>query len=84
MSQSYTFQLDVNDDGKTHVTITAHQGNSAERTVELREYSLGCRFPGSDFEMTAQASSAGQMVVIGRNEVPSQSLLQRMGVGRKK
>jgi hypothetical protein len=84
MSQSYEFLLEVNDDGKARVTFTAHQGSLADKPQELREYSIGCKFPGSDFEMTAQASQAGQMFVVGRNEVPSQSLLQRMGVGRKK
>jgi hypothetical protein len=84
MAQTFEFLLEVNDDGRPRVTVTRRQGSMAGKPQEIREYNLGCKFPGDDFEMTAQASPAGVMFVQGRNEQPSASLLQRMGVGRKK
>lgn len=84
MSQRFTFSLEVNDDGKPTVTITCHQGQNSDRPQEIREYNLGCKFPGTDHEMTAQSSPAGFMFVQGRNEQASVSLMQRLGVGRKK
>jgi hypothetical protein len=80
---TYTFNVSVSEDGKTKATLVKGQGDSAGREIELREYSLGCRLP-DDREFTVQAGPSGQMFVMGRNEQASQTLMQRMGVGRKK
>ncbi len=80
---TYTFTVNVSEDGKARVVLVKGQGDNAGREIELREYSLGCRLP-DDREFTVQSGPGGQMFVIGRSEVASQSLLQRMGVGRKK
>ena len=81
--QKFTFDISISDEGRPTVKLTKHQGDAAGREIELREYALGCKTP-DDWEFTVQRSSQGVMFVQGRNEIPSQSLMQRMGVGRKK
>jgi hypothetical protein len=83
MPQKFTFEVSVSDDGRPTVTLTKHQGETAERVMELREYALGCK-TSDDWEFSVQKSAAGVMFVTGRNEVPSQTLMQRLGAGRKK
>ena len=81
--QKFTFEVTVSEDGRPSATLVKHQGETAGKVQELREYSIGCK-TSDDWEFTAQRSAQGVMFVQGRNEIPSQTLMQRMGIGRKK